>query len=481
MLKELRRDGLVAQPSVLVQHPSSRRKLRVYSLTVEGRGEAESAYEAVRTDIVMCREVSGAYRKLRVDELTTAFGYDARALSSVLSFVKGGILNTSSLSSIATQPSSEFRFFLNQLRDLSRRLTSYIAGGRMSEEEYGELLEIRDGFELGIGRALRYRSEYSTALRLFNGLLQYALVRKSWDTAAAAMYQIGSILTETDRLGKAIRCYSRCLALSKKAGDRNIVGLTLMGMGGVYYKLGKIKKGLACVRRAVVILKQHGDLQSLAMAYGNLAIFYQSLGKPKTAIELHRESIELRKKTADKQGLAIAYANLGELKQSEGDSDEGIALLEESVRLCHETGNKWLLTFNYCHLANAFISKRDFETARKYVKMALALSEKIGVRDTNVYARIIHAKVMIEKRLWARAFGLLSESATAAKALKNHHLLCLSNLHLGNLEKARGRVGSARKYLSTALDISTRNRLHSLRADVKDALKGLGKSTGEKR
>jgi tetratricopeptide (TPR) repeat protein len=470
-LKRLQVSCLVSSPSVLVQHPSSRRKVRCYSLTDTGKKEAELQYDAVKDAVILVKDSNGNYKKVPVEKLPQELEYDMKSLSSILSIARGNVVDVSELKNIPAPP-GESRNIFSRFRELIDSLHMHDTLGKSSVDDIAELLRIKDELELEIGSEFRSKARYKKAIIHCNNVLSSSLGRGDYDIASKAAFYLGSIYYDIDMLQQALNKYAISLKYSKRVVDKMTIGKVSMGMAGVFYKKGDIKKAIPWAKKAIVTFQQFGNKDDIANAFGNLGLLYESLGNYGKAIEACEESLRISKHIGDLRGVALRYSSLGEFNLKMGKYPEAIKFIQESQDICHKMDFKWLLTYNYCYLAEAYHRQNDLEAALRTIKIALKLSVDIGASKNEGQALLVYADILKRRKRWKQASKLLDRAIEIARKSKNTELLCDAYLNYGLLEKNRGNARSAKRFLASALKISSK-KISTIRKIVKKYAKGL--------
>ena len=143
--------------------------------------------------------------------------------------------------------------------------------------------------------------------------IRMAIMRNGRDPAFH--HNLGNILRALDRLGEAIDCYERALALAPASVD------TLYNLGNTYQDLGQPERAAAYFERALRLNPEAIELLN------NLGTALQDLGRLDEAIGCYRKALALR------PDLVESLDNLAGALQAQGKLEAAQACYERALAL----------------------------------------------------------------------------------------------------------------------------------------------------
>jgi tetratricopeptide (TPR) repeat protein len=245
-------------------------------------------------------------------------------------------------------------------------------------------------------------------------------------------------------------------------------------MAGIFYKNSEYNEAISRLKKAIVTFRELDDKMALAGTYQNLGHLYRDcLGNYKKAIEVCEESVHIREHIGDFRGLASIYSLLAKLKLDLKMYNQAIELFNKSIQMCMQMNNKLILTVNISHLAMVYLKTGNLKLALNNVKKALKLSEEINSKENEIRALITYAEISALKKKWIQSSKLLEDAIKIARQMKIFPLLCEAYQKYGEMEKNRGNMQKAKRYMSYALNISKTKKIYALKKVIKKQVREL--------
>ncbi len=131
--------------------------------------------------------------------------------------------------------------------------------------------------------------------------------------------------------------------------------------------------------KALHILEHSKDDNKKAEIYNDIARFYRKT-EPDRAIGYYDEAMKLYKQADNAEGIATIYNESGVAFEYKGDLEEAIKRYEASLAIQKKRGDQVGIGYSLEFLSGAYLKKKEYALARKYIFDALTYRE--ATKDT---------------------------------------------------------------------------------------------------
>lgn len=235
------------------------------------------------------------------------------------------------------------------------------------------------------------------------------------------MLQDGIEASNTGKTSEAIDLFSKCITLSKKQSQIEILTNAHLNLGNVFAQMGKSEIALTNYLSALeyatntknnlnqaVSLKNIGALYAeqkdfkLAMTYyekaieigwtlknptlradclNNLGVIFEQQEQYKQALEVYLEALEIYKETDDQEKIGMTYNNLGIVYKYLKDFDKSIKFYQSSIDISTTLNHKFMMAANLNNLGNVYAMKGDHKKSLGLILMANSIAREINASE----------------------------------------------------------------------------------------------------
>jgi tetratricopeptide (TPR) repeat protein len=142
------------------------------------------------------------------------------------------------------------------------------------------------------------------------------------------------------RSRQAIGYHEQALALSREAGDRRLMGISLRGLGLCYSDLGQVSRAIEFSEEALALSREVGDRREEGAALGNLGQCASVLGFTVRAIGYHEQALAIKREIGDRRREGVTLRNLGLCYSNLGQAVRAIEFNEQALALSREVGDR---------------------------------------------------------------------------------------------------------------------------------------------
>ncbi|WP_062295128.1 tetratricopeptide repeat protein [Nostoc piscinale] len=227
---------------------------------------------------------------------------------------------------------------------------------------------------------LTLRGYYIDQVELYGQLVsKWAEIgdRENWNYRAA-LTSLGNAYRSLGEYQRAIEFHKQSLEISRKIGDRNGVGNSLIGLGNAYDSLGEYQRAIEFFQQSLEIFREIGARDGVGKSLNNLGNAYNSLGEYQRAIEFHQQSLEIKREIGDCNGIGSSLNNLGNAYNSLGEYQRAIKFYQQSLEISREIGDRNSVGNSLIGLGNAYCSLGEYQQAIEFFQQSLEISREIG-------------------------------------------------------------------------------------------------------
>ncbi len=300
------------------------------------------------------------------------------------------------------------------------------------------------------GKACNTVGEWKKALLYLNESSDIGTIIGDKKLEVKAICESGHILEEQNRFDEAMKCFKKCLDISKKADHPLGIGIGYRGMGRVYWRRSEHEKAIVNYKKCLEISERLGDLELMASTYIDLGNIHDERYETEMAIDYYNKSLDILKKVKNTYETARAYGNLGITYRHLEEFDKAIECTAKELTLAQDLRETKLIGYSSAGLSYCFAKIGDFEKAKEYAKNAEELALKI--RSENIMFDVYHVHGLLckhEKR-WDDAVGFFKRNIEFLENLNAPYQLSDIHFELGLLYKEMDDAKNAKEHFNIA-------------------------------
>jgi DNA-binding SARP family transcriptional activator/tetratricopeptide (TPR) repeat protein len=150
---------------------------------------------------------------------------------------------------------------------------------------------------------------------------------------AIAISDLGIRAGRAGDADEAIRYHREAIDISRRSGDRRLIGATLLNMGFTQIESDDCEAGIATTQEALGLFVEIGAEQEAAWALGNLANAFHRTLRLDAAEELAERSLVTLRRLGDVDATAEVLVTLGRVRRATGRVRESDAAWQEADEL----------------------------------------------------------------------------------------------------------------------------------------------------
>ena len=241
-----------------------------------------------------------------------------------------------------------------------------------------------------LGQAYYESGKFALAAEQF---LKVSTMVNSDSDLSAAYQGVGMSMLYTGDYEKGIEYLNKKLAIDKKVGDKNQIGVSLATMAAI---MGNMGKHQAAIDKSIEALKYLQHDTDISSTYNNIANEYAGMNDIDNAIKYMMKAIEIdRKFLGDKKDLAIHLINLSNFYLSQKEDKKAIKSLNEGIDLIQKDGDLYWLMTGLSYRSKAHFYVGEFSKSKRDINQTLKIANNIKPRELenikSLHANLIQA------------------------------------------------------------------------------------------
>ena len=232
------------------------------------------------------------------------------------------------------------------------------------------------------GILARTASDYADALAHCKQALAYWRQAGHSDGIAAALGNIGSLLSDQGQPEEAGTFHAEGLALARETGIPWRIADFLNNLGSVQRALGDFDAAEAHLQEALALRKQIGDRRAIWSTLSNLSALMLDRDEFAAALAGHREALMIAQELDDRLAIAASQVYLGSVHLALKDAPAARRCLEEGLRLNTAGGSRMGQAYALEGLAAHAAARNASERAGLLLGASRTLMQAIHVAST---------------------------------------------------------------------------------------------------
>jgi CHAT domain-containing protein/tetratricopeptide (TPR) repeat protein len=197
---------------------------------------------------------------------------------------------------------------------------------------------------------------------------------------AGARHNIGFVNFLMRRNDEALKFYAQALSIRQSENDLRGEASTLNGMAGVHKMSGDTQGAMGLLEQAALKFREVGDRANEAVAKNNIGLIYDDWGAWQNALDTYREALAIHQSLPERErsgrSEAVAMRNISLMYAVLGETQRALDELEKPLSISLKLNEPSLIgsmrsTVGYVHFL-----RDDPEKALKFYEEALPFYEK---------------------------------------------------------------------------------------------------------
>ncbi|MBI5218310.1 MAG: tetratricopeptide repeat protein [Bacteroidia bacterium] len=182
------------------------------------------------------------------------------------------------------------------------------------------------------------KSDYKTAIEIYESLLKIYIEDKDTAQAAAIYNNIGNSNNLMGNYDKAMQNFLKAVEFYEKTGAKDNLSTTYYNMGALQYYKGSYDKALAYCDQSLKIREEIKNPYGIAYSLILKGAIFQCQGKINEALEVNKKALKIDEELDDKQGIPNLLSNISNLYVVQGKLNDAKEYSMKALKMAKETG-----------------------------------------------------------------------------------------------------------------------------------------------
>lgn len=191
-----------------------------------------------------------------------------------------------------------------------------------------------------------------------------------------------------------------------------------------YYQAGKVDSALWAIEQALQLAMTEKDTCAMMSCYTSQGVYLRSSGKLTEAITAYDKALQYApllsgNNEENLQAITTLYNNLATVYLDMKNPAQAVKYALDAVKQADKCHDKSFRTQIYTVCSSIFITQEEYEAAKTYLPKAIALSQQLQQRETELGARTYYLLTLFRTQASASEIQKLVEQTNALSAKVN--------------------------------------------------------------
>lgn len=329
------------------------------------------------------------------------------------------------------------------------------------------------------------------------------LKRSRSDTSTIKLYHLLAKQSAEDSPNRALLYEDSALTIARKINDPKYISKTLTNIGSHYRMISEFQKSYAHLLDAInvsppsspwlgqtyleagITLLRMSNTDS-AMTYVTLGLdhiekypdkdleasFYNLLGNIKRqenkyveALDNYIKSVRLFEQQRNLRGLTQALSNVGNIHNLLGNPDRALDYAQQSLETAKAANVKSSIAYSYRLLGRIYRKQGKLDEALKAYNSTMELYRALGSKRDLGETQTSMGNIYFDKGQYDNALTEYLSALSNARSIDDTLSMSFAYLAAGNTYMELKRYKNAKAFLDTALILSTKKNIPTVRMD----------------
>lgn len=296
-------------------------------------------------------------------------------------------------------------------------------------------------------------SNPDSALYLTSLMFDYAKSISATKQMADALNMQGIYYALTNNYSKSLSAFNKSSTLFKESGNLKGCAAALVNIGVILTDQGNEAKAIDYYVKSIAISKELKDDIAIAKANNNIATIYGEQGEYEKALNYFTVSKVAFQKAEDKKGVASTLTNIAVMQKHLKNFGEAYTAIYRSIDLNKEIDNQRGLAKSYYHLAGIDIVQELYGSANANLSRALEIQKNENDIRGEVLTTNKMGSLFLLRKDYSQALSWCKSGFEVAKLQSNFSEQKTACECLYEANKAIGNRAKALEYLETKIAI----------------------------
>lgn len=314
--------------------------------------------------------------------------------------------------------------------------------------QLSKALELKKDFadaNKNLGQALKIKHQYKKALHHLQINHEYALTEKDSIRITRSFSDIGSVYYQLGQDSKALKTYTKSLAIAEKVKDSLNIMACYARMGILHKNSGNYPEALNLLLKSKELIIAMNNYTYINTILRMIGIIYFDIGEYDNCITIFNEVLKYNEKYKSTQDETDALFHIGKANYELGRYEMAKKYLHKSIKINSGNNIHAQQRERYVYLGKIFLKNKKLDSAYYYLNNAYTISKKVGDEATIAAP---FSKYFIESGQFKKAEKILKEALNNTKHEVAYTTKLKLTKELYNVYNSSSQPKKALEYLS---------------------------------
>jgi len=237
----------------------------------------------------------------------------------------------------------------------------------------------------------------------------FAHKSKNKDLIADVAHNYGGTYYNLGSYDIAMKKFMEALAIYESTNNKLGISKCLMGQGLVQQGIDRNEEAIKLFKRAIILNRKIGEKRLLSKNLLNIGISEIELGNKESAYKNFMLSYKMAISNKDSEMRHFSLNKLGSIHYLRNNIDSSIYYYNKLISDVNKPNN-WELSFAYTGLSEAFLKKRNYESAEKYGLLGFKMAKNAEAKWDIAKASGVLSEIFNEEEKFEEAYKYLKIS-----------------------------------------------------------------------
>jgi tetratricopeptide (TPR) repeat protein/DNA-binding CsgD family transcriptional regulator len=331
-----------------------------------------------------------------------------------------------------------------------------------------------------LGNITWRKRDYTQAMSYYNRGLDIATEHGLEETRGVFLIGIGNLLEDRTQFNEAITHYQEGVSIARERKNDKTLASGLLGLACISKILGDYQKAILYIEETQELFTSRNDIPGTTHCLELLSGIYFEQGKYEQSVVISTQIIQLLEQSAHRRTLAGAWNNIASVYAKQGDFPKSIEKYQKALDIYTTINDSRGICFVHANIAEQYVELQSWESARKYIRIALDLIKEHNYIDLEIEILPVFGKIVIAEKEYDQALLHYTECMEKCVELNHKRGIALLKSLAGDIQKARKNYDEAvklyQKSIQQAETVGDKPLLSSIHRSLSQVYESLNNS-----
>tara|TARA_B110000495_G_scaffold17994_1_gene12725 strand:+ start:365 stop:2755 length:2391 start_codon:yes stop_codon:yes gene_type:complete len=272
--------------------------------------------------------------------------------------------------------------------------------------------------KLKAGKQFHNNGQYDKAIEIYRQALAIARKLGAEDMIGISLNNIGSVYSSWGQYDKAMKNYKQALTIARGLGAEYSISTYLNSIGSVHSYQGQLDKAIENYKQALTLARKLEVEDKISIYLNNIGAVYWKLGQYDKAIENYKQTLTIARKLGAEDKIGASLNNISLVYGSLGQYGKAIENSQQALAIARKLGAEYKIAASLANIGLFYYDQEQYDAAIKYIVESINIIEKLRTTATGKARRDYLASQISTYNLLILLYVKNQEAAKAFEAME---------------------------------------------------------------